>query len=168
MPARDVFKNYQLFIDGRGYAGQIEEFKPPELSTLTEEWRGGGMDGPVSLDMGMEALETTFSMISFDKDVLALWGLREGQEPALTVRAALESADGTVTPIAWFLRGKVSKNAPGALKPGEKVLLEFTVKPYYYRYEHGGAPLIEVDFPNMIRKINGVDQLAAIRKAIGK
>ena len=55
MAARDVRKNFNLFVDGKGFAGQIEEFTPPKLTLKTEEFRAAGMDAPIELTMGLEA-----------------------------------------------------------------------------------------------------------------
>ena len=52
-----ILKNFNLFVDGRGYAGKAEEVTPPKLTIKTEEFRGGGMDVPAAVDMGMEKLE---------------------------------------------------------------------------------------------------------------
>ncbi len=34
MAARDVRKNFNLFVDGKGYAGQVEEFTPPDRKSV--------------------------------------------------------------------------------------------------------------------------------------
>ena len=34
MAARDVLKNINLFVDGRGYAGQLQDYTPPVLTCL--------------------------------------------------------------------------------------------------------------------------------------
>jgi UDP-N-acetylmuramoyl-L-alanyl-D-glutamate--2,6-diaminopimelate ligase len=52
-----ILKNFNVFVDGRGYAGKIDEITLPKLTIKTEEYRAGGMDIPVSIDMGMEKLE---------------------------------------------------------------------------------------------------------------
>ena len=44
--AKDIRKNFSLFVDGRGYAGNTDEANMPELSLQTEEYRAGGMDAP--------------------------------------------------------------------------------------------------------------------------
>ena len=36
-----ILKNFNLFVDGRGYAGKAEEVTPPKLSLKTQEFRGG-------------------------------------------------------------------------------------------------------------------------------
>ena len=40
-----VLKNMNLFVDGRGYAGRIDEIQLPKLTLKTEEHRAIGMDG---------------------------------------------------------------------------------------------------------------------------
>ena len=47
-----VLRGFDVFVDGRGYAGKVEELELPKLSIKTEEFRAGGMDVPVELDMG--------------------------------------------------------------------------------------------------------------------
>lgn len=167
MAARDVRKNLNLWVDGRGFAGQIDEFNAPELALQTEEYRGGGMDAPVDINMGMEKLVSDFSLISYDRGVLALFGLREGQSVPLIVREALESSDGTVTGVVHTLRGKIVRITPGTSKPGTLQPLKVDMSLNYYKLTHGGIVVHEIDVVNMVRTVNGVDTLEAIRIALG-
>ena len=54
-----VLKNMNLFVDGRGYAGRVDEIELPKLTLKTEEHRAGGMDVPVLIDLGMDKMEST-------------------------------------------------------------------------------------------------------------
>jgi len=165
--ARNVRKNINLFVDGRGYAGNIEEYNAPKLELLTEEFRGGGMHGAVELTMGHEKLECDFSMISYDAELLTQFDVREGFRTQLTARQALESIDGTVIPVVHYMRGKVKAIDPGTSKPGEKPTTKFTMALSYYKEVHGGRVVHEVDVEGMKFVKDGVDVLAAIRTAIG-
>lgn len=167
MAARDVLKNLNLFVDGRGYAGQIDEYNPPDLAIQVEDYRGGGMDAPVALDMGQEALETSFALIAYDADILALWGVAEGQSVPFVARGALESYDGTVKPVVHTMRGKITTIARGTWAPGQKPALTITMRLDYYKEDHNGVTLHEIDVVNMIRTVNGVDRLAQQRAALG-
>lgn len=167
MAARDVIKNQNLFVDGRGYAGQLQEVNPPKLTLVTEEFRGGGMDAAIDLTMGMEKLTGDFTLISYDRDVLALFGVTEGASVPFTIREALESLDGTVTAVVHNMRGKITELDSGTHKPGEAVPLKVTISLTYYKQTHGGAVVHEIDVENMVRTINGVDALAAQRRALG-
>ena len=167
MAARDVLKNINLFVDGRGYAGQIDEYNPPDLSLQTEDYRGGGMDGFTTLDMGQEVMESSFALISYDADVLALWGVAEGQVVPFTARGALESYDGTVKPVVHTMRGKIVTLARGTWAAGQKPQLTVTMRLDYYKEEINGVVISEIDVINMIRITGGTDRLAAQRAALG-
>jgi hypothetical protein len=86
MAAEDILKYLNLIVDGRGYAGKIEEYNPPDLTLATEEFRGGGMDVPIDIDMGLEKLTCSFVLTSYTADVLALWGVKIGAPVQLTAR----------------------------------------------------------------------------------
>lgn len=163
----DVLKNMALFVDGRGYAGNVEELTLPKLSLKTEEFRNGGMDAPIEIEMGMEKLECEFTLTRFDRNVLKLFGLAAGQLVPLTVRGALVSDNGLQTAVVVNLYGIVRELDPGNWKPAEKATLKLSMALRYYRMTHGGEVVHEIDIPNMIRIIGGVDQLAAMRVALG-
>lgn len=167
MAARDIRKNFNLFVDGRGYAGQVDEFNAPKLTLQTEEFRAGGMDVPVDVTMGMEKMTCDFSLKAYDRDVLALFGVVEGASVPLVGREALESFDGTVTQVVHTMRGKITELDPGTSKPGEIPLLKATLSLTYYKMQHGDRVVHEIDAENMIRIINGSDALAGIRGALG-
>ena len=163
----DVLRDINLFVDGRGYAGKVMEFTLPKLTVKTEEYRAGGMDAPVELDMGMEKLECDFSLDSIDAETLKLWGLAEGTKPPLTFRGALQDKDGTVRAVVVRTRGQIKEVDWGSWKPGEKATLKFMAAVDYYKLELGGVTIHEIDIENMIRIVNGVDQVAARRDALG-
>lgn len=166
MAARDVRKNLNLFVDGRGYAGQIDEFNAPKLTLQTEEFRAGGMDVPIDVTMGMEKLVTDFGLKAYDRNVLALFGVAEGNEVPFVAREALESFDGTVTAVVHTMRGKITELDPGTSKPGELPVLKVSMSLTYYKLQHGDTVVHEIDAQNMVRVINGVDALANIRAAL--
>lgn len=163
----DIFKNMNLFVDGRGYAGNVEELTPPKLTMKTEEFRNGGMDAPVEVEMGMEKLEASFSLTKYDSGILALWGLAPGQTKPLTFRGSLAGEDGVEKPVVIQLQGMLKEVDPGSWKPGERATLKGMVAVRYYKQSINGQVVHEIDVPNMIRVINGVDQLALTRRNLG-
>jgi P2 family phage contractile tail tube protein len=68
--ASDILKNFNLFVDGVGFAGNAEEVQLPALNIIEEDFRAGGMDSPIGLDMGIEKLETSFKIAGFSSVVL--------------------------------------------------------------------------------------------------
>lgn len=166
MAARDVRKNFNAFVDGRGYAGQIDEFNAPKLTLITEEFRAGGMDAAIDVNMGMEKLTADFSLKAYDANVLALWGVAEGQQVPFVLREALESFDGTVKSVVHTMRGKILGMDPGTSKAGELPMLKCDLSLTYYKLVHDGVTIHEIDVENMVRIVNGVDQLANMRAAL--
>jgi P2 family phage contractile tail tube protein len=167
MAARDVLKNINLFVDGRGYAGQVANYTPPAMTLVVDEHRAGGMDSAVGLDMGMEPLEVSFALTAYDREVLSLFGVAEGNGVAFTARGVLESYDGTITPVVHQMRGKITGIDRGTWTAGEKANLTITMRLDYYKETHGGRALHEIDVVNMVRIVNGVDRLAQQRAALG-
>lgn len=167
MAARFIRKNFTVSVDGRGYAGDVEDFNAPKLTAKTEEFRAGGMNTPIKLNMGTDVMDCDFSLKSYDPDVLALFGLAEGQDVPLIFREVLESVDGTVTAVVHTVRGIVTEIDPGTSKAGETAVMKVTVNCRYYKLEHGSRVIHEVDPENMVMVVNGTDQLAQQRAALG-
>jgi uncharacterized protein len=166
MAARDVRKNFTAFVDGRGYAGQVEEFNAPKLMLKTEEFRAGGMDAPIDISMGMEKLTADFSLKAYDANILALFGLSEGKLVPFVLREVLESYEGATKAVVHTMRGKVTGIDPGTSKGGEQPSLKIDISVSYYKLVHDGSTIHEIDVENMVRIVNGSDQLAAYRQAL--
>ncbi|WP_045856256.1 phage major tail tube protein [Teredinibacter purpureus] len=161
-----VLKNFNLFVDGRGYAGRVDEVTLPKLSLKTEEFKAGGMDVPIELEMGMNKLECDITISEYDTEIIKMFGIREGAQVPLTLRGGLDGEEG-VAPVVVSITGAWRDLDFGGWKAGEKAPLKVSIAARYYRLEIDGQELIEVDAENMVRKINGVDQMEAMRSALG-
>lgn len=159
----NILKNVNVFVDGRGYAGKATQVTLPEVSIQTEEVRPGGQDGPVEVDMGTEAMEASLQFASVEKELLG----SAGTELSVTVRGATRDQDATVHPVRAELTGRVKNQGTGDWTPGERSTTTLTLAVDYYRLEIDGESVLEIDVPNMIRKVNGEDQLAGMREALG-
>jgi len=163
-----ILKNFNVFVDGRGYAGRIEEITLPKLTIKTEEYRAGGMDIPVSIDMGMEKLEAEFTFSEYDTELFMLFGLINGNSVSLTLRGGIQgSGSNNIDAVVINLRGIFREFDFGSWKPAEKATLKCTVAAHYYKLIIGNKELIEIDAENMIRRINGVDQMALLQTVLG-
>lgn len=167
MATNDVRTNLNLFVDGHNMAGKVDEFNAPAMGLLAEEFRGGGMDAPLDIEMGMEKLAASFSLMSYERRVLAMFGVAVGQTVLFTVRELLTSADGVKTGVIHTMRGKILKMDPGTSKPGQLAPLKFELTLSYYKLQHGATVTHEIDVVNMVRIVNGVDQLKADRAILG-
>ncbi|MCG5240104.1 phage major tail tube protein [Azospirillum doebereinerae] len=163
-----VLKNMNLFIDGRGYAGRVDEVTLPKLTLKTEEHRAGGMDLAVELDMGMEKLEGTMVVSDFDPELFKSFGLLDTSGLPVTLRGAFQAqGSATVQAVTVNLRGGWKDIDPGSWKPGDKSTLTLAYASTYYKLTVDGADLVEIDAVNMKRVVAGTDQLEAQRTAIG-
>lgn len=43
---------FTLFVDGENEVGKVTSVTPPKLTRKTDSYRGGGMMGAVSIDLG--------------------------------------------------------------------------------------------------------------------
>ena len=164
----DSLKNMSLFVDGKGYAGCIEEITLPKLALKTEEFHAGGMDVPIEIETGMEKLECGFTLHKFDKAVLGLFGIAPGKLTPLTIRGSLlQQETGEEIPILISLRGMVKELDFGTWKQGEAASVKMAMALHYYRYEQNNEEIHEIDVDNMVRKIDGVDLLATTRQNLG-
>lgn len=167
MAARNIIKQMTVSVDGRGYAGQVMEYTPPVLTLATEEHRAGGMDAPITLDMGMEALTTSFVLRAYDAEILRQFGVSEGNTVPFVGRGAMQSYDGTWRPTVHTMRGKVTSLDRGTWQPGQVASMTVNMALDYYREEHDGSLVHEIDPINMIRTVNGTDLMADLRAALG-
>ena len=55
-----IIKDAILTVEGRGYAGIIDNIEWPKITRKTDEYRAGGMFGPVDIDLGQEKMELAF------------------------------------------------------------------------------------------------------------
>ena len=120
MAARNVRKNFNFFVDGRGYAGQVEAFTAPKLTLKTEDFQAGGMFAPTEITMGHEKLEADATLLCDDADIMTKFSVVQGREYQFTAREALESHDGTVTAVVHSMRGKVKEIDRGESKPAKR------------------------------------------------
>ena len=164
--AEDILRNVNAVVDGRGYAGKIDELVLPKLELMTEELRGGGMDAPDDIDMGMQKLVASIQTHGFDADLLRRFGVRSGGPVQMTFRGALQSEDGRVKAAVAALRGKITLIEPGTWKAGQRSPLKATMTCRYYKLEIDSETIHEIDLYRYIRIIDGVDQVQQLREAL--
>lgn len=74
--------NLNLFIDGVNFAGIATQVTPPKLKIKARDYRGGGMNAPIKMDLGLEALEANFSLSGISVEALRFFGLA-GRAPSM-------------------------------------------------------------------------------------
>lgn len=167
----DVLRDFMLFNGADRMVGRIDDFQPPTLKIMTEEFRAAGMDAPMDIDLGMSKLEAGWTTSGVERSMYEGFGVIIGIPTVVMVRgAALNVQTGIPKPIVHTLGGKIVEIAPGAWKPGERSTLAVKMSLTHYKLTHTlpGVPLVEIDVPNGIRIINAVDQLLAMHILVGR
>lgn len=167
MVADNILKYMNAIVDGRGFAGKVTEVTPPDLAVATEEFRAGGMDQAIDIDVGLEKMTSSMVFPSYDPDLLALFGVKTGATIPFTIRGSLEDRDGTARAVVMKMRGKIVSASRGTWGPGAVPSLTVTQSLVYYSETIDGRVINEIDAINMVRIVDGVDQLAEHRKNIG-
>jgi uncharacterized protein len=156
-----ILKNMNLFGNGSTWLGLVMSVALPKLTRQTEDYRAGGLDAPVKLDMGMEALELEFTLSGMVPDALDGFG-------SATIAGAYQQDDtGAVSAVEVVVRGRIQEIDMGDAKPGEKTEHKYKINATYYKLSIAGADKIEVDVLGMVMRVNGIDRLAEQRAAIG-
>lgn len=163
-----TLRNFSLFIDGQGYAGRIRELTLPSLEIQLEEYRGGGLDAPVGIDMGMSMLEAEFTLAEYDPDAIRLFGLYDQNAVQCTARGAIQrNGDTAAVSVVANMTGHIKSFDPGAMEAGAMTEATFSLGLRYYKFAVANEDLIEIDVENMKRIVNGTDQLSSLREAMG-
>lgn len=164
---KDILINMALFMDGVSYIANVDNCDPPKLTATTEEFRGGGMNGPIEIPTGHEALRFGTEVINYSEEVFALFNIAVGNSKSFTVRGALKSWNGAIKPIKWNMRGQVIEVDPQNVKPGTPPRAKLTVALDYMQLTVGTTVVQEIDVMNMTQIINGVDVLYDVASALG-
>ena len=150
---------FTLFVDGENEVGKVTSVTLPKLTRKTDSYRGGGMMGAVSIDLGLDdsALDASFVMGG-------------------AVRALFLKYGGTIDGTLLRFAGEYYTDAESDLyeiemrgaKQGEATSHTYAVKNTYYKLSVNDRPLWEIDLLNHIYRKDGKDIVPdRIRSALG-
>lgn len=164
-----TLKNLMLFNEGLAYLGEVKSVSLPPLSRKIEEWRGGGMAGPVGIDMGMDGLQELGSTFGGPmRDILRQFGVTTIAGVYLRFVGAYQQDDtSAIDSVEVIVRGRHKEIEMGDQEVGEAGEFGVTTVLAYYKLVWNGRTEIEYDPINGIFIVNGVDLLAAERAALG-
>lgn len=160
-----TIRNFNAFINSESYFGLVTEAKLPVLDLNTAEHRGAGMDAPVAIDMGMNAMKAELTFMEHRPELITLLGTHQNLVLRPGAQAQTDFTD--VDTYIYTVGGLWTTVDAGTLKPGAEAPLKLTTSLTYLRVEMNGTELVELDIENGKRVIGGKDQLAAMREAMG-
>jgi P2 family phage contractile tail tube protein len=163
-------KMADLFNEGNSYLGQTGEITIPKLVRKFEDWRGGGMNGNVKIDLGLgdDITEFNWKLGGIDELIIEQWGAQTVSANMLRFAGSYQRDDtGETTAVEIVVRGRHEEIDFGNQKAGDDT--ETSVKTIwsYYKLSINNVVKVEIDIPNMIEMVNGVDLNEKHRANIG-
>ncbi|WP_296223210.1 phage major tail tube protein [Ralstonia sp. UBA689] len=163
-----ILKQFNVFADGISHAGEVEEITLPKLTRKLEEYRAGGMNGPIDIDLGNEKLEMETTYGGLMREILKQYGTTTVDGAMLRFAGAYQREDSNeVDGAEVVVRGRHTEIDFGNAKAGSKDPFKVKSSLSYYKLTVNGEEWIELDHVNFIERVFGVDRLAEQRKAIG-
>lgn len=162
-----TLKHFNVFLDGESWLGLVPELTLPKLTRKLDDYRGGGMEGPVKIDMGQEAMEMDITT-GFDARIFKRYASASVSGVLLRFAGSWQRDDvGDVSAVEIVARGRLAEIDHGNAKAGADAPLKFKLPMSYYKLTVDGQVLIEIDLVNFISIVDGTDMLAAHRAALG-
>lgn len=163
----EILFNTNLFVGTTSFQGDVPSLTLPKFKRKLEPFRGGGMDAEIDMDVGLEKLDAAFVTTGVRKESMSKFGLVDQNTFEGTFRGAFKGQGGVVKAVVATIRGMLTELDPGDWAPGAKAEFKYSVNCTYYKLEVDGEAWFELDPVNSIRIVDGVDQLASMREALG-
>ena len=163
-------KLMDLFNEGNSYLGQTGEVTIPKLVRKFEDWRGGGMNGNVKIDLGLgdDTTEFNWKLGGIDELILEQFGAQTVDAIMLRFNGSYQRDDtGATSALEIVVRGRHEEIDFGNQKQGDDTETSIKTIWSYYKLSIDGVNKIEIDIPNMIEIVNGVDLMAKHKANIG-
>jgi P2 family phage contractile tail tube protein len=164
----NILRYFAVYYNGVGYMGEASEVKLPDFKVKREEFRGGGMDMPVYVDLGMDPMEFEFKLFSYDNMVYQRFALMGPfARTPLTLRGYLEGQHGASQAVKINMDVRGHEITFDNWKAGQRS--EVTVRGCidYLEWFQNERLWLKFDPLGFQRVINGVDQLVEARVALG-
>ncbi len=144
----------------------------PNLQSMTAEVKGAGIAGAIDKSIvGMfQAMSMTFNFRTVYEGIAELL---EAKQHHLECWAAVQITDPgegrfLTKQHKIIVRGEFKNLTPGKLAAAETQDRTVEMEVVYFKEEFDGKERIEMDKYNLVYRVNGVDQLAEVRAAIGR
>ena len=163
-----TLKNFNVFVDTHSWAGVAESVTIPKITKKTEDFRGAGMIGDVSLSMGYEKLEGEVVYAGFDVKQYRQLGVCGTSDLPVRFVGMYQRQDNCTSQIVEiYTRGQAIELDPGDSKNGEKTEIKMSYNYTYYRMEVDGVVEVELDFINGTERFGETDVAKSIKELLG-
>jgi len=155
LPSRIVDIN--LFVDGYGLLGTVESLTPPAVKTKKENQGGQHIDTGILEAIEFEVEVNILNSVIY-KEMAKL------QNAKLKGKGSYQQ-DGVKKAAVLTFGGPMDVD-PDAWKSGDAMKTKIKMYVNVYNMQLDGEEVIDVDLPNYIAKIGGVDIYASVRAAL--
>jgi len=167
----EVINNFNLYLTGNRLLGMTGEVAIPDFESMTSTTSGNGILGEYeAIVIGhYGSMEQEIPFRCINEDYFQLISPTKAIE--LTLRGAIQQSqrapqDEDEIGMRVVYRGRCKKIKPGTVKQREQMGSSITIEPTFIMIEMDGKERVCLDKINEVFRINGVDQLAKIRKLI--
>ena len=164
----NIFQDFTVWIRDVGKLGEAPGFQPPEINIQTEEFRGGGMDGTVEIPMGVEKIEFSFNLHTWDADIWNELGCGPGSlDVPVTFRGYMLTPGGRESGVLIETRSLIKSVRPDSIESGRKASITTTCVANYFKHVIDGDVVTEIDVFNKVTRIGGIDMSSNARQILG-
>jgi len=161
-------KNMNLFGNGTSFMGVVAEVTVPKWAVKMEEWRGGGMLGPIMIDVGLEKLELDFTLGGLTHTCFRDFGATRYDASLLRFAGAYQDdGSGAVQALELTATGRYHEIDMGNAKAGADTDHKYKLACNYVKLTVDRTVWAEIDLVAGVYIIFGVDRYAEIRSALG-
>ena len=165
-----ILTNAHIYM-GTSQFGKIKEFKFPDITTVTVDSKPIDFIGTVKLPIGIKLDDSTIKLNGFDSGVFTQLS-DINKEHIITIRGNMKKFNGNVLedelPVKGVIRAITKKITPlGNIKQQENSEFSVELIPHASKIEYKGIVLMEIDIPNNIYVVEGIDQLAKMKQNLG-
>lgn len=166
----DVLSQYRVYNAGRVLIG-VAQADLPDIQSMTTEVAGSGLGGTIDMPVvGMtQSMTTTLNFRTAHRDAFSLLNAAFNHLELWGSLQMTEAGSGRLVAVQHkiVIRGIFKNLTPGKFAVAETQDRSIAMETIYFREMLDGVEHLEVDKMNMIYRVDGVDQLAAVRANIG-
>lgn len=169
-PVPEKLIGFRVYEDGTDLLG-VADVKLPSIEAMTETVKGAGVAGEVdSPTLGhFKSMSLSLNWRVVTGDTIKL---TEQRSHALDLRGAQQAYDAAkgeykTIPLKIAVRAIPKKTELGKFEIAATSDSSNELEIVYIKISLDGKEVVEIDKYNFIAKINGVDYLADVRKALG-
>lgn len=163
-----TLKNMNVFVDGESWAGVAKTITLPKITKKTEDFRGAGMLGEVSLSLGYEKMECEITYAGFDPRQYAQLAVCGTSDLPMRFVGSYERQDTcTNSVVEWYMRGQALEVDAGDATLGELSEFKSMYNVTYMKMIVDGQQIFELDFINGIEIYGEQNLLQQILDLLG-